>query len=202
MNVLLKAKSSSFSDAFAIPNDLGPFESSSAFSQAPRKSSGEKRIYKGFRLASSQSITLTDNLVRFSAPDQMLAAEYQQKAAQSKADRQHYVKRISALMQDALHDGYTVRPTSELGFWQFVRKEPMLRRGSLVLLDNGNLRLVWKDAHGSHVGLQFLGLQTLQFVIFKRRSGSAAVSRVVGRDNFDGLRKQIQAFDLRGLVYA
>ncbi len=86
-------------------------------------------------------------------------------------------------------------------FWRFVKGEPEIRRGSLILGDNGNLRAVWKGGNGTHLGLQFLGEGIVQYVIFKKRKAASVVSRVAGRDTFDGLRRQIDAFDLRSLLY-
>ena len=53
-----------------------------------------------------------------------------------------------------------------------------------------------------HVALQFLGGGHVQYVIFKRRPGAAKVSRVAGTDTFDGIKRQVEAFDLNQLVYA
>ena len=77
-----------------------------------------------------------------------------------------------------------------------------MRKGNVVLMDNGNLRVVWKDDSGTHIGLQFLGGQVVQYVVFKRRAAASLVSRVAGRDSIDGMRRQIEAFDLQALVYA
>ncbi len=70
-----------------------------------------------------------------------------------------------------------------------------------MLMDNGNLRTIWKDGHGTQFGVQFLGDGLAQYVIFKRRMPTRPVSRVTGRDTFEGLKKQIDAFDLHSLIY-
>ena len=112
-----------------------------------------------------------------------------------------YRSRIKALCADAADEGYSVRSESERGFWKFVSGRPNLRRGSVVLMDNGNLRAVWKDGQGAHLGLQFLGEGMVQYVIFKRRSKAQHVSRVAGRDTLTGLLNQIDAFQLQSLLY-
>ena len=76
-----------------------------------------------------------------------------------------------------------------------------MRRGNLVLMDNGNLRAVWRDGQGTHLGLQFLGSGMAQYVIFKQRKATGPISRVTGRDTFGGLKRQIDAFELHSLLY-
>ena len=63
-------------------------------------------------------------------------------------------------------------------------------------MDNGNFRAVWKDKNGDHLGVQFLGDQMAEYVIFKQRPLAGSVSRVAGIDTLDGVITQLQAFDL------
>ena len=113
-----------------------------------------------------------------------------------------YDNRINVLRDQAASDGYFINHESEVGFLEYFRSNPLIRRSRLVLLENGNLRAVWKGDDEAHVGLQFLGKQMIQYVIFKRRQPYFPVSRVTGIDNISGVRKQIHAFDLEDLVYA
>ena len=116
-------------------------------------------------------------------------------------DSDVYRSRIEELCAYAMDDGYSLRPESERGFWNFFSGGPRLRRFELVLIDNGNLRAVWQDEQETHVGLQFLGDDIVQFVVFKRRCSSQQISRVVGRDSISGFKSQIQAFELQSLLY-
>ena len=109
---------------------------------------------------------------------------------------QAYSTRISELRDLAADDGYSLSSASEADFWRFIRSEPRLRRGNLVLIDNGNLRAVWKDGHENQMGLQFLGESMVQYVIFKRREPDHPISRVAGRDTLKGLKRQIDVFEL------
>ena len=111
-----------------------------------------------------------------------------------------YLNRISALSSYAEKDGFSLNPESAYDFWHFVVYGPKMPVGDLVLIDNGNLRLVWKDGEGAHLGLQFLGGGTVQFVIFSRRKNSRFTSRVSGRDTFEGIERQIDAFELQSLL--
>ena len=113
-----------------------------------------------------------------------------------------YMSRLKFLQDEAVLDGYVLSTTSEIDFWEFVRSAPNVRRGNLVLMDNGNLRAIWKDNQGTRIGLQFLGDGLVQFVIFKRRKQGQPISRVSGRDSLEGLRRQIVAFELDSLLNA
>lgn len=111
-----------------------------------------------------------------------------------------YTSRIKFLKNEAVHDGYVLNLPSEIDFWQFVLSSPNIRQGNVVLMDNGNLRAIWKDEHGSRLGLQFLGGRMVQYVIFKWRNHGQPISRVTGRDSLEGLARQIDAFELRSLL--
>ena len=113
-----------------------------------------------------------------------------------------YVPRLEFLQDEARHDGYELNSASEIDFRNFVRSDPGIRKGNLVLMDNGNLRAIWKDENGMRLGLQFLGGRMVQFVIFKRRKQGQPISRVSGRDSLRGLERLIVAFELNSLLYA
>ena len=112
-----------------------------------------------------------------------------------------YKNRIRVLTEQAELDGYSLRQPSKAAFLEFLVKNPFIRRGRLVLMENGNLRAVWKGDNGTHLGLQFLANRSIQYVIFKQREISAPVSRVYGRDTMKGISKQIDAFDLEDVLY-
>lgn len=111
-----------------------------------------------------------------------------------------YEDRINVLKEQAEVEGYSLNETSATAFWDFFKKHPFLRRGRLVLLENGNLRAVWKGENEAHIGLQFLNDRLIQYVIFARRESDAPVSRVTGRDTMDGIMRQIDAFDLHAML--
>ncbi len=112
-----------------------------------------------------------------------------------------YLKRMEMLHDEARHDGYVLNIASEIDFRLFIESAPRMRRGNLVLMDNGNLRAIWKGEHGTHLGLQFLGGRMVQYVIFKRRKQGQRISRVSGRDTLEGIERQIGAFELSTLLY-
>ncbi len=111
-----------------------------------------------------------------------------------------YMVRMKLLREEARHDGHALNLASEVDFRQFIQSAPRVRKGNLVLMDNGNLRAIWKDGQGARLGLQFLGGRMIQYVIFKRRTQGQQISRVTGRDTFEGLKRQIDAFELHSLL--
>ena len=111
-----------------------------------------------------------------------------------------YEDRINVLKEQAEAEGYSLNEASGTAFWNFLKKHPFMRRGRLVLLENGNLRAVWSGGNDAHIGLQFLNERLIQYVIFARRGPDAPVSRVAGRDTMEGIMRQIDAFDLRGIL--
>lgn len=115
--------------------------------------------------------------------------------------RDTYMTRIEFLQAKALHEGYALNPASRIDFERFALGVPDVRQAKLVLLENGNLRAIWKNQKGTRLGLQFLGGGMAQYVIFKRREKDQPISRVAGRDTLEGLERQCAAFELHSLIY-
>lgn len=126
----------------------------------------------------------------------MSMAELEKKNTQAREMYHAYMLRIEVLRSEAALDGFSVNAASKEDFWSFVESISFEQKAGLVLLDNGNLRAVWKDENGSHLGLQFLGNRLVEYVIFQRRRTTRDVSRVAGRDTIDGIKRQIRASDL------
>ena len=119
---------------------------------------------------------------------------------QTQQTHQSYKLRIEDLRNDAELEGFTVNESSEMDFWSFIISVPCASEAEVVLLDNGNLRAIWDDENGNHFGLQFLGDCELQYVIFRHRKGHRKISRVAGRDTFDGVKRQVRTFELETLL--
>lgn len=117
---------------------------------------------------------------------------------------QSYAQRIDKLRQYGTEDGCLVSSLSQHDFWCFFERlsaRPDLKQGNLVLNEDGNLRAVWRGENGTHIGIEFLGRGFVQYVIFKQRGSNQQVSRVAGRDTFEGIQNQIVAFDLDTVFY-
>ena len=84
-----------------------------------------------------------------------------------------------------------------MDFWPFIESVPRLNKAGLFLLDNGNLRAVWRGKNKTHVGVEFLGEQDVRYVIFKRRPASEKVYRERGSDSLEGMRERLRDTDLQ-----
>jgi len=111
-----------------------------------------------------------------------------------------YRSRIAELREAGKEEDIEVNEASEIALWDFIKSLPATREGALFLMENGNFRLIWKGQKESHLALQFLGGREIQYVIFKRRKRAKQVCRVAGADTFDGIKRQIEAFELNALV--
>lgn len=114
---------------------------------------------------------------------------------QIKKLNQKYQTRIQELHGYAILEGFNIKKSSQKDFWSFIKSTRYMRKASLFLMDNGNLRTVWRDSYGNHIGLQFLGNGRGEYVIFKRRSSNKDVARVAGIDILDGIKIQIRSFN-------
>ena len=113
-----------------------------------------------------------------------------------------YDDRISVLEEQAYADGHFLNSGSKETLQAFFGNNPFIRLDRLALLENGNLRAVWKGDDASHIGLQFLDNGLIQYVLFKRRHADLPVSRAYGRDTPLGILQQISAFRLADVLYS
>ena len=130
-----------------------------------------------------------------------LCRELAEKAKASVATYREHMEQVKALEDDAREENITINRASEKDFLSFVEPSSYAREGTVFLKDNGNVRAIWGDDEGNHIGLEFLGDDWIQYVIFKPHP-SKRTARAAGRGDPKGVLAQIQAFDLHSLVYA
>lgn len=162
-------------------------------------------------LASSQAAPVA-HAMAFSLTD--LAAEpylepSEQHARKQEDAAQRHLKaaraataRIRELKADARAEGHTVSAASEEDLQAFLDGYVFTRRPFITLLDNGNLRALWKNAAGEQIGIQFRGGKQVQYVFFARRDGGDFMARVSGRDSLADIGRQIEALNLGRLMAA
>jgi hypothetical protein len=109
--------------------------------------------------------------------------------------------RVRELRIDALRAGETFSEASLADFRSFLEPLLLVQRPSIFLLDNGNLRALWRNALKEQVGLQFVGRGVVQFVIFVQRRNPSIMSRDAGCDTFLGLRARIKAIGCDALLF-
>ena len=105
--------------------------------------------------------------------------------------RKAYQERIRELAKYGAEEGTAINPESQEDFEAFIEQRPRWRKGLTELLNNGNFRAVWKDDAGNRLGLQFLGGQKLEYVIFRRRPNPGEKLREAGRDTFAGIDQRV-----------
>ena len=129
--------------------------------------------------------------------------QYSANSGLARDDRRQYLDRIKYLRYEAEQDGFSLNPASERNFWRFVESVGQTRKAYLFLLDNGNLRAVWKDENDDQVGLQFRDDGMVHYVIFARSKPEEEITHAYGRVSIDtAITRQIEGFDLRPLVCA
>lgn len=104
-----------------------------------------------------------------------------------------YLKRIEWLRNEGVCEQITLNDSSVRDFLSFIDAASYSLRASLVLVDNGNIRALWKLTGEDRIGLQFQGDGNASFVIFKRPASGVATSRIYGLDTLDGVRARIRA---------
>ena len=77
-----------------------------------------------------------------------------------------YETRIEFLRADGEIDGVEIMPSSEADFWGFVNVVPEWDKASLILVDDGNLRAVWRKPSGDRINIEFLGDGVVEVAIF------------------------------------
>ena len=143
---------------------------------------------------SSDKQTAQDYFTR--TPDHARIMEFSDSLSQANANRQKYTDRIETLRALGKEDGIELNPESKQDFLSFVDSIPTILKGDLILLDNGDLRAIWDDEYGAHIGLQFQGTGEVQYVIFSRRLSTGKKWRGCGNGDFDLVKRQIATYDL------
>jgi hypothetical protein len=102
-------------------------------------------------------------------------------------------QRLATLKVQALLQEEPFSEASLADLIEFLRELPFVQRPALFLLDNGNLRAVWKNDWKEQIGLQFLGGQIVQFVIFSLRADPPMMARIAGAETMGNIVGQIKA---------
>lgn len=108
--------------------------------------------------------------------------------------------RLQDLRTQSEDEGEPYSQDSERALKAFLGRIAANNRPYIALLDNGNLRATWKDLQGQQIGIQFLGDEHVQFVLFSKREGDVPMAKLFGQDIFSGLIKTITVFNLDDLT--
>jgi hypothetical protein len=113
----------------------------------------------------------------------------------------HIEYRLRELHLDALRDAEPFSESSLADLRSFLTTLQLTERPSIFLLDNGNLRLLWRNDAKEQVGLQFLGDGVVQFVMFAQRHNPPIMSRIAGADVLSAIRRRIADNDSDRLLF-
>ena len=113
--------------------------------------------------------------------------------------RAAYQRRIAQLRSFAEEDGIELSAPSEGDFFDFACTEPQTKAASLVLLDNGNLRAVWRSGQ-QEVGVQFYGSGSVQYLI-SREGDDGKIAHTARRGTFEEFSAAIEGAGLGSLLY-
>ena len=113
--------------------------------------------------------------------------------------RAAYQRRIAQLRSFAEEDGIDISAPSKDDFFDFACTEPQTRAASLVLLDNGNLRAVWRSGQ-QEVGVQFYGGGSVQYLI-SREGDDGKITHTARRGTFEEFSAAIEGAGLGSLLY-
>ena len=144
--------------------------------------------------ATGESVPYVDRALR----DTRIGSDTQLLDPASSA-RAAYQRRIAQLRSFAEEDGIELSAPSEDDFFDFACTEPQTRAASLVLLDNGNLRAVWR-AGRQEVGVQFYGGGSVQYLI-SREGDDGKITHTARRGTFEEFSVAIEGVGLGGLLY-
>src|SRR5262245_29613283 len=131
--------------------------------------------------------------------DEALAHEARQAAARRELTARLH-GRVGELKRLGVEEGLPWSSASEDDFWAFVSLQPTLREPGLILMDNGNLRAVWRNAAGEQVALEFRGYHQVYFVFFARRTEGPPMARSAGEDSILRIGDKIAGDNLTGLL--
>lgn len=139
-----------------------------------------------------------DSVFSWQMESTQLFLEHEEELLRPERTHQAYKSRLEELRQYAIEDDECsdIKESSRNDFFWFVESVPFSKKAEVVLLENGNIRAVWAGPGKTHIGIQFLGDKTGQYVIFAKRPAAKRISRVAGVDTLEGLKRQVQAFDI------
>lgn len=179
---------STTSTAFSPPTAEWPDTSAwrSTRASAPRR--GHLHVVAPGYSQSADTLCLQD-----SGPLIQYIAALEERAHINRQIRSQIAARLRELQIDARLSGDPLSTASLLDLFRFLSSINLAHRPAIFLLDNGNFRALWKNSENEQVGLQFLGDEVVQYVIFSRRADHSMLTADSGRESLSNIRAKITA---------
>jgi hypothetical protein len=108
---------------------------------------------------------------------------------------------LRELHVDALRNAEPFSESSLADLRSFLASLSQIVRPAIFLLDDGNLRAVWRNAAKEQIGLQFLANGIVQFVMFVKRQHPPIMSRDAGTDALANMRARIEGNGCAHLLF-
>lgn len=115
--------------------------------------------------------------------------------------RETTCSRIKELREIAFEEEIAVNDLSESDLHKFLMNWSGASDPAIFLLDGGNFRILWDASDGRQIAIQFLGDDTVQYVLFAQREGAKLPTRSAGRDTTEGVVRHIRSLDLLSILY-
>lgn len=139
-------------------------------------------------------------LVYEAGPREEMEGELRKKIEIDSHAKERFVARLRELEQEAEAEELEINSTSRKDFLGFIKGLPFSKPGMLALLDNGNLKATWRGGEWERLTLEFQGSGRVHHVILKRRDNQQSISWGSGEDTLHGVKAQISALDVVGLL--
>ena len=100
-----------------------------------------------------------------------------------------YKTRIETLRSYGAEEDLPINQNSEYDFWVFIHINPDICKTELALVDNGNLRAIWKWGKHGHLGIEFFGNQEIQYVVFWQNKPNGEILREANNGTFETINE-------------
>ena len=110
------------------------------------------------------------------------------------------IQNIGELQDLAEDDGVVISEQSKQHFLEFFSSQSPTNRAEAEVTPYGNLRAIWNDDYGNHIGLQFFGADVLNYVIFKGAKDSLDRIYEADRGGVDFVMERIRHHKLEHLM--
>lgn len=110
-------------------------------------------------------------------------------------------KRLITLKDYAEDEGDNYCIKSERALKSFINTNKILKSPLVALMDNGNLRAIWRGSDGNQIGIQFLEEGRVQFVFLVQRPMEENPSSYFGQETTYDIISTIKNIGLSNLMH-
>ncbi|MAN11084.1 MAG: hypothetical protein CMN63_01470 [Sphingobium sp.] len=158
------------------------------------------RPYGARRIAATMAIaTFTMSFPSHAAANDAFAPMLPTDNSKSQATLAAVERRFAALCEIADDEGIVINRSSYISLKNFVRNWTGARPPAIMLMEDGTVRAVWRDAKEQQVALHFRDNGKVQYVIFLT-GDDGNIERATGLSSLSGIASKLLAFGAKGLL--